>query len=234
MNVIYDEAAIKDLAPYLKAVSAYPNPPTGPDGPIKWASVIEAITALDETKKHLSRPRSVLDIGAGNGALPIMLADLSGLHVTCVDNRDVHPAVKTHPYIEWCIKDAFEYLESLPDSSLDYAVDSCAVIHFDTSKDGGFSGNRGLRRISELLAKKLKIGGKFIIVTDFAHWDKDKDMFCGEFICAEYILRTVNYSNLKLIGKVPEVPKNAFTQEYSTYKLGIVRYVFERASPDGK
>ena len=238
MNIIYDETEIMKISATIEDVKKWPNPPTKLDGLIKWASIIQAIIELDKAKDHISRLRSVLDIGSGNSALPLMLADL-GFAVKCVDANNIHQQIQTHRSIEWCIEDAFRYIESLSDNSLDYAVDSCAVIHFDPSGDflGPLPMNNGVARISKLLNKKLRIGGKFIMVTDFAYSardNKNQPFICGagEFLCDSYLLQTVYEGGLKLVGEVPEFPQEPFLQDYSQngnhYKLGIMRYIFER------
>lgn len=219
MNIIYGPKSIEALQPYLEIVKRYPNPPTGPDGPIKWASIIEALKILEKNPYR----NIILDIGSGNSALPIMLADpdLLEFNVKCIDNRDVHPDVKTHPNIEWCIGDAFEYINSLKDGGLDYAIDSCAVIHFNTTSDIGY--NDGLVKISQLLNKKLKKGGKFILVSDFS-----MDHTMGEFICTEHIIEDIESGGLKLYSKWPDYPDDRFIQQYNGYELGIVRLIFEK------
>lgn len=233
LNVIYDEASIGGLAPFLEIVKRYPNPPTGPDGPIKWASMLDALDVLaHDIRYHPDVDNiSILDIGSGNSALPLMISDLGFKKIKCVDAHNIHPDVKSHSSIEWTIGNAFDFINKLPDGSLDYAVDSCAVIHFETTSL--LAPNDGLLKISQLLLKKLRVGGKFIIVTDCI---PEIGGLSGEFINYNMIIDCVRgpdtTSGFKLVGDSPSTPIDTFLQKYSqngrSYDLGIVRLVFEK------
>ena len=221
-NIVYNSEALKDLGPMIQMVKTeYHNPETGEDGPIKWTSILQCINALSWTDSYTN----ILEIGAGNSVLPIMMADQQ-FEVTAIDKHILNNSVTKDIRIESEIIDAFEYLKNIPNNSLDIVVDSCSIIHYDISPyyDGDHSDehayNTGCVNIAKLLSQKLKPDGLFITVSDFALKNGD-----NEFMSLDNLMECYHFGGLKLLGKIPEI-NDPYKYDYGKTELGIVRLIY--------
>ena len=112
----------------------FPN--VGKDGYIKWGFIESVLKHFNDNSGKF-----LVELGVGNSALPSLIADMNS-QVTAIDKFNINSNVLKDYRVNSRIIDAKDYLINLPDHSIDYFVDSCAMIHFNPRHD--FADNDGV------------------------------------------------------------------------------------------
>ena len=116
------------------------------------------------------------------------------------------------------VADAFKWLPTLEEESLDVVFDICAVHLFDITHDNEI-GNYGLLKIGKLVHRVLKKGGRFIISSDAG--DEDH----GEFSNAETFIKMIEKSGLKLTSPFDYTVDD---DTFYSHPYKVVSLVFEK------
>lgn len=209
--------------PYLRIIAATPNPEheQKPDALWKWASVLQAIDALD------IEPCNVMDIGAGPSHIACIIADLpSVVKATVIDRDRLCQAVKQHPKIQPILASFFDWYPSLNDK-YDLIYDCCALIHFDIGTS--LAANDGILKAAQRIRELLTDDGYFICTSDILSRSTDQNVR-GEFLSVDALADTFEQGGLHLVSiDMPEADRDLYEWNYGHMQLGIVRLIFRKA-----
>ena len=105
-------------------------------------------------------PRNkIIDCGAAQSPLGLLFSPIFD-RVEVIDNEQISEIKKENVFP--FLSDFFDYFPQQPDESYDVVVDCCAMTHFAFDEIS----NYGLRRIANLIKKKLRKTGVFIMSSD--------------------------------------------------------------------
>ena len=160
--------------------------------------------------------KKVIDLGTNNGCVPHVVADW-GNEAIAMDyiNPDYPPPPSA---CKMLVADAFTWLPTLEEESIDVVFDICAVHLFDITHDNEI-GNYGLLKIGRLVHRVLKKGGRFIISSDAG--DEDH----GEFSNAETFIKMIEKSGLKLTSPFDYTVDD---DTFYSHPYKVVSLVFEK------
>jgi hypothetical protein len=94
------------------------------------------------------------------------------------------------------IGDFFSYMETHEDETIDYALDGCSIIHFNYDENG----NIGLQKAAEILSRKIKKNGYFVMASDVISHKETTYFNQNEFVKVDDIIKTFELNGFKLIG----------------------------------
>ncbi len=176
---------------------------------LKWVFALRNFGIGESGKK-------VIDLGTNNGCVPHVVADW-GNETIAMDyiNPDYPPPPSA---CKMLVADAFTWLPTLEEESIDVVFDICAVHLFDITHDNEI-GNYGLLKIGRLVHRVLKKGGRFIISSDAG--DEDH----GEFSNAETFIKMVEKSGLKLTSPFDYTVDD---DTFYSHPYKVVSLVFEK------
>jgi hypothetical protein len=150
------------------------------------------LSILDFVSNNISSKDRFLDCGSGPSPLAYILCDqFSEGYMIDISVRNSFVKKNLHHNIG----DFFEYLCTIPDGSLDYALDGCSLIHFNYNNYE----NVGLVRASELLSKKIKNNGYLVMSSDVISHLQEEKLNQSEFLKVENIINIFNRNDLHLI-----------------------------------
>lgn len=186
------------------------------DAVLKWISVVLEFQKI-KTRKKLK----VIDLGAGDGCTPHIIASL-GHDVTAIDIANTNHFC-TNSLVKMILNDALIEVKDMESETVDVFTDVCAVTHFNYSFDDNF-GNIGWKNIADQVYRVLKPKGKFIITTDVC-----VDDTTGEFVSPETIIEIIQSSGLQLVGDYDKESENTdFGIFYNGKTLQVASFCFQK------
>ena len=134
-----------------------------------------------------------LDCGAGNSPLAWLLCDhFKDGYMVDLEFKNSFTKENLHHNIS----DFFSYIETHDDDSINYALDVCALTHFEYGEEG----NTGLVKAADSLYRKIKRGGYLVIASDvLSHTDMSSHNQ-NEFIRVDDMIKIYESAGFKLIG----------------------------------
>lgn len=184
------------------------------DAVLKWISVVTEFKKIKTDEKL-----KVIDLGAGDGCTPHIIASL-GHDVTAIDIANINHFCN-NSLVKMILNDALLEVREMESETVDVFTDVCAVTHFNTQSNKNIP-NIGWKEIGDQVYRVLKKNGKFIISSDV---DISNDV--GEFIKPKNIIEMIESSGLKLYGEYDMNSENTdFYIPYNGMELQVACLVF--------
>ena len=155
--------------------------------------IYKNLLIYDFVSNSVGEKDKFIDCGAGPSALAWLLCDFFK------DGYTIDVEVKNHFHknnLHSNIGDFFSYMENHEDESINYALDGCSITHFERNEKE----NTGLKKAADILYKKIKKNGYFVMASDvISHLDSS----CHnqtEYIKVKDMIKIYESKGFKMIG----------------------------------